>query len=409
MRSDITRDGRSFQTHPLVFAAGTAVLMSAAAVLVLTGLAGVGRSLEINLDGVYLYAAGKCWLQGKSPYDLEALASELEGRRPDGGFPVYRFFYPPQISSLVMIIALIPYGAAKWFTALINCLAAGAIAWFVGRMARPRDTAPGMAQSLAPFVFAAIAIGAPFTAHVVWMGQTTLIAFAPLFAAWHAYQNKRWLAAAVLLGIASIKPQFLIFVMFWLLLERQWKILGASFAVALLLSMVPILQNGPIGALTSWLDAVKYHGEAEPNQIGFIHLFGVQNFLHVAGLPVPNLIPVGAVLTLILWIWRKNVDPIDIFAILMALTLLFTNAHDYDLVGIYPLLASLWRHIDRQPAIWAVAALLLLALFIPQRLVARLGAPLLSQWRVIVVMILLTWTIRIMYKAAWSGERQAPA
>jgi hypothetical protein len=231
-----------------------------------------------------------------------------------------------------------------------------------------------------------------------------MIATACLAGGWvWARRGNVWLGGA-LIAIGTIKPQISILVVLWLFLERRWKVLSIATAFAFLMSLPEILAAGPVGAFTGWLSAVGRYQLGKFNQVGFIHLFGLKNFLDTAGVHVPSLVPVGVASTIGLWWLRKRIADPDILPLLMGVTLIFSYSHDYDLWALVLLIPAFWRHLRGREVEVLIAGLMVFLLFVPQRLFWPASRPqvvvsapltdvLLAQYRVLVVLGLVVWLL----------------
>jgi Glycosyltransferase family 87 len=371
------------------FAVPTVSLLIAAALVALSafGIVGLGRDGFFNFDGQVLWAAGRTWLQGANPYDYPSLARAAEGI-PGMDVSQVRFFYPPQASALCVPLGLFPYAVARWVWLAFNL---AAIATMVGLACGVvREETPNR-RVLGAGVLAAVLIGNPFTAHVVWMGQTSLVAFAATFAAWRFAGSSRWLAAGICLGLASYKPQICMFVVLWLLLERNWRVLLTSGLAAATLSLYPIISQGPLGALLAWRNGVSSGYGLEFNLPSFSHKVGLESLLYGAGLSVSAgaLLAVGILLTVVLWRYRTRLLHNDILGLLMAITFIFSGyLHDYDYVALAPIYISLWRLAPTSLAATISSLILVALLFVPQRLLHVIAIPVLEQWRTVVIIAL---------------------
>jgi hypothetical protein len=70
----------------------------------------------------------------------------------------------------------------------------------------------------------------------------------------------------------------------------------------------------------------------------------------------------------------------------MALTFTFSrHLHDYDYVGLAPAFVSLWWWGRSQRAFASALLALPILLFVPQRLLRGFHAPVLEQWRTLVI------------------------
>ena len=150
--------------------------------LILFGIIGIGRGdSKLNLDGAVLYAAGRAWLRGLSPYNHDFLAQSVAGIKEIGTLESAAFFYPPQSAALFMFAGLFDYSVAKFIWLGLNLLSIAAIIFMTVRTLNQHQN--NSENQLGGWIVAAMIIGNPFTAHVVWMGQTSLMAFAATMAA----------------------------------------------------------------------------------------------------------------------------------------------------------------------------------------------------------------------------------
>ncbi len=361
--------------------------------LVAFGLVGIGRQGPINFDGSVLYAAGRAWLNQADPYDHAALARAVADV-PGMDVTQLGFFYPPQSAAICVLLGLFPYSIASRVWILVNLGALATVVRFILTvMQERRQPGPDGGKERARWsgwIVAAIAIGNPFTLHVIWMGQTSLLAVAAILGTWFYSGRRRWLAAGLCLGLASFKPQLCLLVVLWLILERHWRtLLAGGVTAAALASYAMLVQGGPLGALRAWHDGVTSGYGMMFNLPSFSHKVGVESLVYaIAGVSLPGL-PImltGIALTVLAWFFRTHFDRVTILALLMIITVTFSvYLHDYDYVALIPAYLALWWCAMRGPALGAATALLLLSLFLPQRLVHLTGIAALDQWRSIVI------------------------
>lgn len=355
--------------------------------LVLFGIVGKGRGDgPPNFDGAVLYAAGRAWLAHENPYDHDALMRSVRDV-PEIDLSVVYFFYPPQTAALCLPLGLLPYLPARLLWLSVNL---GAIAAMVAYcLAALRRAGPKQFDETGAWVLAAVVIGNPFATHVVWMGQTPLVAGAAVMGAWY-FARERPVLAGVCLGLATFKPQLCLLVLVWFLLERQWKIVLVAMLTAALMAAYPAAEEGPVGALRAWKGGIDQYKSLEFNVPGFQHNVGLQSLLEAAGLrDVPGFTVVGLALTGLLWYYRRHVREEDVLGLLMVLTFTFVGfSHDYDYVCLVPLWVSLWLRGRERPAYGAAFAVLMLLLFFPQRVVRDLHSPVLNHWRTPLVLLL---------------------
>jgi hypothetical protein len=249
-----------------------------------------------------------------------------------------------------------------------------------------------------------IILGNPFTAHVLWMGQTTLLVTACLAGGWVALRQGRVFLSGILFALSTFKPQIALLVFLWLVLEKQWRVIALAAAFCLLFSSPAIIILGPINVLREWLIALSRYSLSHYNTLGFIHLFGLQNFLATLGLNVPPMLPFGIAGTIALWWFRTRLTYLDVLPILVGLTLVFGFSHDYDLSALVLLIPAYSRHLNSRHVQALVAATVMLLLFIPQRVFWPSNRPqialsmglydaLLVQYRFVLVLILVVWIV----------------
>jgi hypothetical protein len=350
------------------------------------GIVGIGRGrgAQQNFDGAVLWAAGKCWLDHGNPYDHDQLV-----RSAGHSLNLARivFFYPPQSAAICVALALFKYRIAKLLWLGVNLCCVLAIIGMTARQIRRRDPS----DSIGPWIMAAIIIGNPFTTHVVWMGQTSLLAIAMTIAACEFAPY--WAIAGFCLGVASFKPQLCLLLGIWFLLERRWKLLLVAAITAVAMSLYPMFVQGPVGMVKEWHAAVQLSYSALAyNTPGAPHKVGLDSLLQAAGYKISSgaIAAIGVAGTVLAWLTRRRWQREDLLAILMGLTFVFVGySHDYDYVGLIPLLVSLWvyNHCRRFSGIVALALTLLL--FTPQRLLTGEGSPVLDQWRTGVAFLML--------------------
>jgi hypothetical protein len=299
-----------------------------------------------------------------------------------------QFLYPPQSSAICIALGTLSYVAARESWLIVNLLAVAALIVLASLFVRAETPGRWLEGT---FLLGAVILGNPFTAHVLWLGQTTLVVFAAILAAWWFTDRGRWLIAGICLGIASFKPQICMFVVLWMMLEKQWRVLLAAGACAIVLAIYPLSTDGPIASLLQWRAGIGANYAIQYNLPSFPHKVGLESLVYSLGLhwTAGILLCVGIAATLGLWCFRSRFQSTDAFSLLMAITFTFSSyLHDYDYIALLPIYISLWRLAP--PSIPAVlGSLLLIALlFVPQRLLQVLANPTLDQWRTVVVMML---------------------
>lgn len=372
-------------------------LLAGFSFLVSFGILGVGRAGKIgNFDGAVLYAAGCTWLAGGNAYDHALMCRSVEGKGvidlSDADFA-----YPPQSAAICVTLAHFPYSTANELWLGLNLLSLFLIIGLTAYSLLQRH------DKIGPWVMAAVILGNPFTTHVIWMGQTSLIVLTALLASFTFYSigeksSRRigWqLAAGICLGLASFKPQLCLLPGLWLLLERRWIIIIISAVTAVCMSYYPLMLQGPVGMIQSWHDAIVRYSSSVFNVVGSPHKVGLDTLCQAAGWNVPGFpfTLLGIAGTVFLWTQKRRFHNEDVFALLMLLTFGFIGFnHDYDFVALIPALTSLWFYASRRRVYWGVVLPLVLLFFCPQRLVHRLGLPIFDHWRTVIVLLML-WAI----------------
>jgi hypothetical protein len=285
------------------------------------------------------------------------------------------------------LLGLLPLAVCRGSTLLLSVIAL----WIIDHSLQ-RHAGGGRRK----WVLTALIIANPFTLNVVHMGQTSLLVLAGLLVAVDAAQRRRDVLAGMALAVATLKPQFAIFLLVWFALGGRWRIVASCAAVLVAAIALPMVLTGDTAVLADWASALLRYRDDPINDVGAINVFGMANFLHEFGLVLPHGELWAAALAGGLWLVRKNYDDDVLLGLLSATSALLLYAHDYDLVVLLPLLPSLWRWQARQPErTWAGTAGLAL-LFVPQRLVRGFGSHALEQFRVPVVVALIAWWVLAM-------------
>lgn len=368
--------------------------------LICFGIIGIGRDGQLNADGGVLYAAGRAWLKGLNPYNHDFLVQSIAGIKEIDGLENAAFFYPPPSAALCMFVGLFDYSVAKFVWVLLNLLSIAAIiAMTVRTINRHQNNSE---NQLGIWVMSAMIIGNPFTGHVVWMGQTSLIAFAATMGAWFFSQRQKFVLAGICLGIASFKPQLCLLLGIWFLLERNWKILAVAFATVTIMSAYPlVLYGGPVGMLAAWHQGIQDSYSSLPfNQPGFQDKVGMESLFASFGLKIPAIKIVGVILAILLWVFRTRINREDVLALLMGISFTFVGyTHVYDYVGLFPILTSLWLYCRNNGNALLTSIALVFLLFFPRRIFLAAGLPFLIHWRTIVVLMLVVGVLAFSMKA----------
>ena len=390
---------------------GATLLAFAAAALLLLGVIGFGRTTPRFGEFTAVYTGGRVWLGGGNPYDAGQYAPAIRSFGVTSQ-PTPVFAYSPAAAPFAIAVATLPLPAARVILLLANLLAVAALAWLMARF--PWDPArhTGAASALAPWLLASLMVGNPFTMKGIYLGQNTLLVAAALTGAWYFSRRGAWLAGGVLLGVCSVKPQVAVLPALWFALEGRWKQLGTAAAVALLLAAYPLAVAGVGPTLGGWRNALAVYATLPPNLLGDAGVVGLPSLLVAWGVPAPSSLQallVTVCLTGLLWLVRARFSPSDVFCVLIALPVVFVFGHPYDVVLLVPLLAALGLRLADRRALWPAGAALAVALILPDRLTARIGAPQ-GQWVTLAALPLVAWVLTLGYRAAGRyGQDLLPA
>lgn len=365
-----------------------AVVAAALLALAATGVLGVGRAGGLaasNFDMRYLYVAGEMWSAGESPYDGAAFTRiALERFELDAG----AFAYPPQIAPLALLLAALPFQAAQVLMTLLNLAALGALAVVALRLAPRTGEASSRSSRAMSAVALAMLVGNPFASHVVWMGQTSLLAAAAAFGAWRAARGGRDALAGALLGLSTIKPQLVALLVLWFVLERRWRALAIGAATAAACALWPTLRAGFEATWAGWPAAVAQYQRNTVAATGFRHVFGLRSTLHQFGVDTVLFTVLAPISVVALYRGRQRLGGDDPAPLLFTLGALLLYAHDYDLAASVALVAPLAaRTAQRLPLQLALLALLGV-LFFPQRLWQRFDLGALARTRELALLAL---------------------
>lgn len=330
------------------------------------GIQGIGRASGYwegaGVDMQYLFSAGRDWLQGVTPHDPEgfvARASERHGRE------LLTFAYPPHAAPLCVALALLSWPQAMVLMSALNVLGMLVLAWTTHQLTKDGETDSLPAWLL--FFLAAAIVGNPFASHVLWMGQTSILAGCAIALAVLFRQRGQWLLAGIALAVAAMKPQLALAPLLYFVFARQWKILQVAGAAVIVFAMLPMLVSGPFGTYREWLAAMDAYRADWAMALGFRHVFGISSTLHEAGLGwgLPPWTP--ALVAPLLALRPAGFRPIDTIALLLGSTWLLGYSHDYDLACVGLLLASAATSTENRRVQLLVVGLALV-LFFPQRI-----------------------------------------
>jgi len=387
------------------------VLLLGLSLLALTffGFMGIGRGGgNFAFDMRYLYVAGEMWEGFSSPYNVDAFK---ESMKSIAGIDSVSYAYPPNSSPLGLLLSAGSPNAAGMLIGALNLASIAFLVYFIHAASRRVPEGDEAASTAVALVASAVMIGNPFTAHVVWMGQTTLIASAFLFGCWLLADRRMDFVAGLLLGLSAFKPQLVFLVGIWFLLDRRWLLLATAAATTLLLSVWPVVANGIDGSWLAWLHSLRDYQGGAYNTLAFKHVFGLRSTLASFGVIVPSLLPLAIAVVAALYWARRRYEGIWLLNIILIVSNLFLYAHDYDVAPVaimaYPMLMA----ARGRPQYLALIVFLVCVLFFPQRIWEKLDMELMARTREVSLLCLMGLFLVLCRKPvpAATGLRVSPS
>lgn len=295
------------------------------AFLLLTSRGGIDRNgFLLGTDFISFWSAGQMLHGGGNVYDIQAhIAAQRAFHAVPGEFTA--FFYPPNFLPMVWPLGLLPYFPAlfAWLVVTGASWIAAVRAWF------------GTLGLKGPALVLLIAFPPVFA--TMTHGQTSFLVAALLGGGLLVVRERPWLAG-LLIGLATIKPQFGLLVPVALLATASWRTIIAAGGAAIALAGLAALAFGP-QVWSDWLAVTSAAGEATDNgTIGFakmVSLFAGLRLLGVASTPAIvaqvalALAVAGAVGAVA---WRKPFSPGLAALVLAGAPLATPFVLDYDLL-----------------------------------------------------------------------------
>jgi hypothetical protein len=295
------------------------------AFLLATSQGGIDRNgFLIGTDFISFWASGRMLTEGANVYDTAAhMAAQREFYAQPGQYTA--FFYPPSFLPFVW-----PLGLTGYFPALGLWLAVTGAAWLSA--VRGWFGALGLKGPALLLVLA-------FPPVIVTLthGQTAFLVAALLGGGLLLVEKRPWLAG-VLIGLATIKPQFGLLVPLALLASGQWRTIAGAGVTALGLAALAALAFGP-QVWSDWLAITREAGSAtDSGVIGFGKMVSAFAGLRLVGVPGSIAFAVQAALSLAVAAavaragWRRRFTPGLAALVLAGAPLATPFVLDYDLL-----------------------------------------------------------------------------
>jgi hypothetical protein len=278
----------------------------------------------IGTDFISFWTSGRMLHEGANVYDTAAhVAAQREFHAIPGEYTA--FFYPPNFLPFVWPLGLLPYFPALglWLTVTGAAFLTAVRAWF--RELGLKGPALVLVAAFPP-VFVTLT-----------HGQTSFLVAALLGGGLLLVERRPWLAG-VLIGLATIKPQFGLLVPIALLASGQWRTIASAGLTALVLAGCSALVFGP-QVWADWLAITRTASTATADgNIGFAKMVSVFAGLSLIGVPAAAAMLVQGAVSLALAAavmvagWRRAVTPGLAALVLAGAPLATPFVLDYDMV-----------------------------------------------------------------------------
>lgn len=278
----------------------------------------------IGTDFISFWTSGRMLLAGANVYDTAAhVAVQREFYAMPGEYTA--FFYPPNFLPFVWPLGLLPYfpALAAWLAVTGAAFLAAVRAWF--RELGLKGPAVVLVAAFPP-VFVTLT-----------HGQTSFLMAALLGGGLLLVGRRPWLAG-ILIGLATIKPQFGLLVPLALLASGQWRTIAGAGAAALALAALAAAAFGP-QVWADWLAITRTASTATAGgNIGFAKMVSVFAGLSLVGVPAAAAMAVQVATSLALAAsvvvagWRRAFTPGLAALVLAGAPLATPFVLDYDMV-----------------------------------------------------------------------------
>jgi alpha-1,2-mannosyltransferase len=340
-------------------------LSSYAAILIAVSAAVIGWSLTghaindpagrpVGTDFVSFWTVSSALMHGndRAIYSPDALAALEQAVLPRENLDFYAWQYPPIALLLVYPLAFFPYlwSLAAWLAVGAACYLT--VLWRI--LPQPLTLWAGLA-------FPAVLL-------TVTHGQNSLLT-AGLFGWGLLLLARRPIAAGVVMGLLSFKPQLCLLLPVALLAGGHWRTIVAATLTSLGLAAVTVILFG-VEIWSDFLNSVQLsRGILDQGLVPYYKMQSVFAAFRLLGGPsmfgysLQALVAVS-VASMVAWVWKRPTDSNTKYAALMIATPLATPfCLDYDLMLVAPAIAWLARRgVQRGPLPWEGTALAVLAI-----------------------------------------------
>jgi hypothetical protein len=286
---------------------------------------------ERGEDWMVYYNTVRAFYEGKIAliYDGQALTDLLNARLGDylaKPLPLHPWLYPPHYLLLLLPFGLLPFVVSGLLFVGLGFAGAVAACW---RFARSKE------QRL---VYALSLLLCPASAITFCIGQNTFLTCALLVSGF-GFMKQRPVLSGFLLGLLTYKPQLWLMVPVALIACRQWKVLAAAFATAIVMMALSVavfglqpwhdwieIMTAPSALYDQWRIIARLNGQSVYT---YATLFGAPVALANTAQAISALFAAACVW----WCYRRPMaDDLRLAALLAATMLAAPHVIDYDAV-----------------------------------------------------------------------------
>lgn len=326
---------------------GVAFLSFALAALFYVGfLKNRGSPFE-DCDGTFWYIAGRCWLEGASPYDHSAFMERWEAAfgKHEYGEDI-AFVYPATLSVIALPMALFDWDWARHGYRAVSFLAYCLVCVMLVSMLR--DAPPGGQKRDIPWGYlgmSALLYPVSITLH---QGQSSLVVLWGMVAALYGCHRQKtfWTVAGVV--FACIKPQMSLPLLVYVCFRGGFRQVAGGVLVSALFALGVIIPAWTPDFVARCSESLAVHRSRWEN--GWFFYDSLPSLLgETAAGGIAALTGVGIACAAALWLAQRAPErdhapsavSLRHFQVLCALTLAMMPLHRYDAVLYVPVVATL--------------------------------------------------------------------
>lgn len=272
---------------------------------------------EVGQDWMVFYSAARTYFDSDLPrlYDGQWMTDTINQRFSGWlhlPLVMHPWLYPPSLLLLLLPLGLLPFAVSYGvFMAATFAAMTAAIGRLTGRV----------------WLVAGALLLFPQTPFALLTGQNCYLTGALMVAGFSLLETQP-IAAGILLGILSYKPQMFLMVPVALLAGRHWRAIAAGVTTGALLSLASLAVFGP-GVWRDWLQVMLFPSDTYREWLVRGRMWGQSVYACVLHLGAPAQVALwlqyAAILLAVLSVWkafRRAMHPNLRLAVVLAATLL---------------------------------------------------------------------------------------